>query len=405
MEKVLRPHIASTVERIRTEHKKKVILAVQDTTTLNYTARLKTDGIGYIGTSAEGAQGFFVHDTLALTPDGLALGLLDVQAWARDNNDFGKKKSPNRSIEVKESIKWLKSFESVAEAQRLLPETKLVSVADREGDIFELFSLALSRRDHPELLVRAEYERCVEHRGKRKKMSEAIGSEPVQCYQMIDVPRKSARRGKQGQAGRQANLAIRFAEIFLLPPQRLAKNESPLQVWVVQALEEKPPKKVEPLHWMLLTTMPVTNVLEAQEKIDWYRCRFLIEVYHKTFKSGCGIEERQHHWLYSLKNALALDMVVAWRIMYLLGLGRSTPNVPCTVIFEKHEWQAMYGFINETTYVPKETPSLSEAMGMVAKLGGFLGRKGDGEPGITSAWKGFTRLEDISKAWRVFRLQ
>jgi hypothetical protein len=402
MEKILRPHIASTVERIREACAGSVALAVQDTTTLNYTTRLQTDGLGYIGTSPDGAQGYLVHDTLALTPDGLALGLLDVQAWARDNEDFGKKKK-SRPIEAKESIKWLKSFEAVAEAQRLLPKTRVVCVGDREGDVFELFALARSRRDHPALLVRAEHDRSVEHEGSRKKMWEAIESTDIQFQQVVDVPRRTARRHTKGQRARRANLAIRFAKISLVPPQAMAKKERPIPVWVVQAVEQDPPKNAEPLEWVLLSTLPVTTVAEAQEKLHWYTCRFLIEVYHKTFKSGCGIEERQHHRIHSLWNALALDLVVAWRIMYLLGLGRSTPNVPCTVVFEPDEWKALYGFLHETIHVPDETPSLSDAMTMVAKLGGFQNRKSDGHPGVVSAWKGLTRLEDISVAWRIFR--
>ena len=403
MEKILQPHIASTVERIREACADSVVLAVQDTTTLNYTARLQTDGLGYIGTSPDGAQGYLVHDTLALTPEGLALGLLDVQAWARKNEDFGKKKQKSRPIEAKESIKWLKSFEAVAEAQRLLPKTRVVSVGDREGDVFELFALARSRRDHPELLVRAEHDRYVEHEGKRKKLWEAIESTDIQCHQIVDVPRRTARRQTKGQRARRADLGLRFARMSLLPPQGMAQKERPIPVWVIQAVEQAPPRQVEPLEWVLLSTLPVTTVAEAQEKLHWYTCRFLIEVYHKTFKSGCGIEERQHHRIESLQNALALDMVVAWRIMYLLGLGRSTPNVPCTVVFEQDEWKALYAFVNETVRVPDETPTLSDAMAMVARLGGFLGRKSDGHPGVVSAWKGLTRLEDITVAWRIFR--
>jgi hypothetical protein len=403
MEAILKPHIASTVERIRQSCAKQVVLAIQDTTSLNYSTHRQTEGLGYIGTSAKGPQGYFVHDTLAVTPEGLSMGLLDVQAWARDNEDFGKKKRRHqRPIEAKESLKWLKSFEAVAEAQRLLPQTKLVSVGDREGDIFELVELARSRKDHPHLLVRAEHDRCVEHEGQRKRLWNAVESTPIQLTRTLHVPRQSARFSKPARDARQAQMALRFAPVKLLPPKSLRAGSTPQQVWAIQAVEQQPPENVEGIEWMLLTTLPVETSAQAEEKLAWYTRRWVIELYHKALKSGCGIEERQHHRLRSLQNALALDMIVAWRILYVLSLGRSTPELPCTAVFEDYEWQGLYSFCHQTTTLPEQTPSLAQVVKLLASLGGFMHRKCDGDPGNKSMWKGLTRLEDIATAWLIF---
>jgi hypothetical protein len=401
MENILTPHYSSTVERMR-EHK--VVLAVQDTVTLNYASRPDTEGLGYIGTTVDGAQGYLVHDTLVLTPEGVPLGLIDVQAWSRDNAEFGKKKSKsNRPIEDKESIKWLKSFEAASEAQRLLPDTTVVSVGDREGDVYELFLLAESRRDNAKLLMRAKTDRSVMVEGKKQHLWDALRSRPIAGTETVEVPRRSARSSTKEQPGRTATLGIRYCDLELLPPQQCKCERKNIRITAILAEETDPPKDVkEPLEWMLLTTLPVTTIEEALERIKYYRTRFGIEVYHKVLKSGCKVEERQHHHVEGLQNALALDMIVGWRIMYLTMLGRSVPAMLCDVVFESDEWRALYGFVNKTTKIPDQPPTLAQAIRMVAKLGGFLGRKCDGHPGVKMMWKGMTYLETITEAYRVF---
>ncbi len=153
---------------------------------------------------------------------------------------------------------------------------------------------------------------------------------------------------------------------------------------------------------MLLTSLPVESFEAACEKIDWYVKRWGIEVFHRTLKSGCQIENRQLGHADRIEGCLAIDMVVAWRIFHLCKLGRETPEVPCTVFFEEIEWQALVGFINKDPIPPAKVPTVREALRMTARLGGFLGRKGDGEPGTQTLWLGLQRLDDIAEAWRVF---
>jgi len=152
---------------------------------------------------------------------------------------------------------------------------------------------------------------------------------------------------------------------------------------------------------MLLTTLEVKDFEQACEKLIWYTKRWGIEIYHRTLKSGCKIENRQLGNVERLETCLAIDMVVAWRIYHLTKLGRETPDLPCTVFFEDSEWQALVCFVHKIPIPPEKPPSLKEAVRMVASLGGFLGRKSDGEPGTQTTWLGLQRLDDITAMWVV----
>jgi hypothetical protein len=392
MDVLLEPHRQATTRRMA-EHR--VVLCPQDTTSLNYSTHPATVDLGPIGSfRPDGLIGLQVHDTLAFSVEGTPLGVIDVQCWARNPEEFGKKhKRKQRPIEEKESVKWLKSFERVAEAQQHCPETMLVSIGDREADIYELFHLALSEANGPKLLVRAEQDRLLaEGQG---HLWSAVSAEPLAGHQVVRVPRR------RSVASRDAHLEVRFAEVTLKPPQGKTKYGR-LKLWAVLAEEARPPTGVEPLSWMLLTTVPVHNFQDAIEKLDWYTKRWGIEIFHKTLKSGCKVEERQLGSADSIQACLAIDMVVAWRVYHLTKLGRKTPDVPCTVFFEDAEWKALLTFVTEQPVVDGTPPSLREAMRMVASLGGFLGRNSDGEPGTKSLWLGLQRLDDMTAAWKIF---
>lgn len=391
MDILLEPHRQATTRRMAGQ---RVVLCPQDTTSLNYSTHPATADLGPIGSVPEGIIGLMVHDTLAFSVQGTPLGLVDVQWWARDPEAFGSKhERKNRPIEEKESVKWLKSFQRVAEAQRQCPETTLVSIGDREADIYELFHLALSEADGPKLLVRAEQDRVLAQ-GQGHLWS-AVSAQPLAGVQPLHVPRRPSA------PAREAQLEVRFAEVTLKPPQGRTKLGA-LKLWAVLAEEAKPPKGIEPLSWMLLTTLEVTRFEEAVEKLDWYTKRWGIEIFHKTLKSGCKVEERQLGDADTIQACLAIDMVVAWRVYHLAKLGRETPDIPCTVFFEEAEWKALLTFVTKEPVVEGDPPSLREAMRLVASLGGFLGRKGDGEPGTKSLWLGLQRLDDITAAWRIF---
>ncbi len=412
MDVLLSAHTKKTEERIAAHP---VVLCVQDTTDLNYTAHPGTTGLGPIGDHLHGPVGLMMHDTLAFDVVGTPLGLLDVQCWVRppsppmvgkreqtpeeketarkekEKKDREDKKAP---IEVKESYKWLKSFEAVAEIQKRCPGTMLVSMGDRESDIYELFALAQKDPNGPKLLIRA-----VQPRKKtdgtalwKTLLDRASGGEIV-----LRVPRRHSR------ASREATLEIRFSKVELAPPFPRKKGLSPVTLWAVAATEKNAPAGAPPLFWLLLTTLPVETLPEALEKVNWYTKRWGIEVFHRTLKSGCRIEDRQLGNDHRLEACLAIDLVVAWRLFHLAKLGRETPDVPCTVFFEEHEWRALVTFHDRVPVAPNApSPTLREATRMVARLGGFLGRKGDGEPGTETLWRGIQRLDDIAAMWTIF---
>ncbi len=393
IDSILQPHYEATTRRIA-QHA--VVLAVQDTTSFNYTGHLALDGVGPIGSREDGPQGLLMHDTMAYTPAGLPLGLIAVKVWARDPSLFGKKHVRKAlPIEMKESHKWLESFHAAAAVQAQCPDTLVVSVGDREADLYELFVEAESRDEHPKLLVRAEQDRLVGD-GQAHLWSQLEQQVPC-ATQLVDVHRTKTSKE------RTASLDVRFASVELQPP-KAKKRFKPVTLWAVLAREVDAPADVDtPLEWMLLTTVPVTNADEALERLAWYTRRWGIEVYHKTIKSGCRIEERQLATVPRLENCLAIDLVVAWRIVHLMMLGRDTPELPCTIFFDAHEWKALYAFVARDPHaVPDGPPSIREVTRTVARLGGFLGRKSDGDPGIKTLWLGLQRLDTIAAAWLAF---
>ena len=387
---LLESHYESTARRVAAEP---VVLAVQDTTSLNYSAHPATELLGPIGSQLEGGPvGMLVHSTLAFNAEGTPLGLLDVQQWTRDPEEFGlKHQRKKRSFAEKESVRWRRSLEALERRQAAWPQTQVVSVGDREADIYELFVWATAKPGRPALLVRAEKDRLLAD-GQSALWAHVQGQPPAGEL-ALEVPRR------QGRARRSAHLSIRFAQVELQPPASKA-HLGPVRLWAVLAREEQAPTAGEALEWMLLTTLAVTDFAVAIEKLRWYAGRWGIEVFHRVLKSGCKVETRQLGAADSLVACLAIDLVVAWRIFHLTKLGRETPDVPCTVYFAEHEWQALVACVHgAAAIVPENPPSLYQAVRMVASLGGFLGRKGDGEPGTQTLWLGLQRLDDIVLGW------
>ena len=397
MQSLLKGHVEATAQRVG---KHQVVLAVQDTTTLNYTAHPGTAGLGPINTKSDQAVGLILHDTMAFSSEGTPLGLLDVQCWARDPEEAGKKaKRKELPIEQKESVKWLRSYRALAEVQQLCPHTTLVSVGDREADLHELFHEAQQTPSGPKLLVRAERtrQRQVEaaEAEAHEYLWEKMPAEPVAGHQEVHIPRNGSR------AARTAKLEVRSASVTLRPPKD--KELADVPMWAVYAREvDSPPEVTSPLQWMLLTTVAVSSFAQAVERLRWYALRWGIEVYHRVIKSGCRIEDRQLNSADRIESCLAIDLVVAWRIYWLTKQSRETPDIPCDVVLNEDEWKVLYASVRDEP-PPSEPPSLRDAVRMIAKLGGFLGRKSDGDPGTTTLWRGLVRLANIVIGYRIAR--
>lgn len=376
----------------------KVVLCLQDTTTLNYSAHPRTKGLGPISNNRDKTLGLFLHSTLAVTPAGQPLGLLHAQVLARDGRKYGRSSMVRNALplEQKESRKWLESHRACQALAAQCPGTMLVNLADREGDIYDLFAQALApeSKRRVQLLVRAQHNRQVDQ--PQKYLWDFLAAQSVTGQIKITVPRQTA------QPARLATLAIRFTQVTLRSP--CLKEEQPsLGLWAVEARELHPPTGAKAICWRLLTTLPVTCLEEAVEKIRWYAQRWQIEVMHKVLKSGCQIERRQLETVERLKRLLMVDLVVAWRVMALCKAGRETPAGLAGDWLSSQEWQALSAYKNQGASSNQPMPDIVQAVRWIAQLGGFLARKGDGDPGPIVIWRGLRKLSAITEAWQLFQ--
>jgi hypothetical protein len=389
MQTLLAGHYQSTAQRLQ-EHP--LVLNVCDSTSFNYSTHPATTGLGLIGPSVEGPIGLHMHETMVFTADGTPLGLLDVQVWARDRVAFGKKHQRHSlPIEAKESYKWIQSWQATVKAQAAAPHTQMVMVADRESDIYDL--LAKARGERAQLLIRAEQNRKLS--ASESSLWPHLGAQPAAGHSEILTGRK------KGQPARIASLTLRYAAVTLAPPKG-KEALGPVAVWAVWAKEESPPDGVEALDWMLITTVPTETLAHAHERLAWYATRWGIEIFHRTLKSGCKIEDRQLETADRLEACLAIDLVVAWRVMYLVHLNREIPDLPASVYFSDMQWKALTAFATRNPIPPAVTPTLREVVTLVARLGGHLGRKSDGQPGAEVLWRGLQRMDDITFAYSIF---
>ena len=389
--KILEPHSERTVERMR---EYKTVLAIQDTTFLNYTHHPETQDLGEIGAKTQKQRGFGLHSTLAVTPSGQPLGLLTQAFLKRPIGAPAHTPSEARQqpIEEKESYRWVQAFEKTIELSPV--GVQVVTVCDREADIYELFVLAQERQ--ASLLVRANDDRCLQN-DETQHLWSKVERQPVQGELSVQIT------GNERRKERQATVTLRACTVKLRPPWRPEQKKLPtVTLQAILVREENPPENLaelgdhEPIEWLLLTNTAVGNFEQAAQVVAWYCCRWQIEVFHKIIKSGCRVESSRLQTAKRLQNYLVLMCVVAWRLHWLTYINRTEPDLPCTHILTTVEWQALYLRIHKTTQFPSKLPTVRQAVRWIAQLGGFLGRKSDGEPVITAIWRGWQRLQDLA---------
>jgi hypothetical protein len=343
LESLLQNHRRQTVRRMKNEQ---TALIVQDTTDLNFSTRSHCEGLGQIGTNQTGAKshGLRLHSSLALSQEGLPLGLVQLHGYAPQSAEG---KDRQRPIEQKESYRWLEGFGEAMEVAALIPNTRVISVADREADMFELFDFRRRQTGRKaELLIRAKTDRCLETT--ERKLFEELAAAPLAKSVSITVPRqrehlsKPSTPGRPAWSAREAQVQVRFKQVTLSTPNTSqTRHLQPITIWAIYLLEKNPPVEATQVEWLLLTTIQVQSAKQALKCIGWYCRRWRIEEWHRVLKSGCNILDHQNHSAEALLRAIAIDAVIAWRIMLLALLGREVPELPCDVIFDRCEYKVL----------------------------------------------------------------
>jgi hypothetical protein len=400
---ILEPHINKTLQRM--VDCDGPVLSVQDTVFISYNQHSKTKGLGPVGKSnSADERGLVMHNAVAFTTAGVPLGVLSQSIWARDEvPQEGYQEKIERlqvtAIEKKESFKWLLALrETVARTPR---GVKVITVADRESDFFEFITEA---QEHRALfLVRARTNRTLvpEDSEGCDSILEALGAAPVLGTLTVEIPSNGKRKP------RTASVAVCVAEVTIKAPPRRGKAKTsgstePLSLNVIAATETDPPQGVEAISWVLLTNLPVNDFADATEKVEWYGMRWGIETWHKVLKSGCTVEDCRLETADRLKRHLALFSIIAVRLMYVTYLARVQPDVPATGVFSNEEIEALHIRVHKTQPPPRPA-TLREVVRMIGRLGGHLGRKGDGEPGVTVLWRGWTSMYETIEALRAYK--
>jgi hypothetical protein len=398
-EAILQPHLEATKRRMQ-EHS--VVVIAQDTTELDYTDHPPTDARCL---NKENRLGLYDHTHLAVTPDGLSLGVVGVEYFDRDVEGLGKSKERSKlPIEEKESFRWLTGYRLACELARDCPETQIVSVADREADLYDIFMEAEKQaKEHPrsaDFIIRAKIKRSIPERDREagphayKKVRDEVSNSELRATQTIELPRTPKR------AARQAKLEVRAIRVTVKPPHE--RSSLPTVTYNVVLVEEVGgPNDGTDVSWLLITSLPIDSFDDIQLVIDDYVARWTIEVFFRVFKTGCKVEKIQLETLSRLKNCLAFYKIIAWRIMHLTQMNRECPTLPCDAVFDDCEWMSVWRVVTQTE-LPPATPTLSEFMSLLTQLGGYNNRKTESPPGPQPVWVGIRRMTDLATAWMTF---
>lgn len=391
--KLLQPHFEKTLERIQ-EHK--VVLLPSDTTEIDYTSKKIMEKKERLSNKK---NGIWLHPTIAVTPEGLHLGIVEANFWNRkpevcEKNRNALDKAP---IEEKESYRWLKSYERACEIARQAPDTQIISMFDREGDIIEIFERAEQQKkqeQYANFIIRSQHDRLVkgtEEYASNMKLRETLKNIPSMGEIEFTISTREERKG------RKVKQQLKATKLILRP-----NGKREVEVNVVMALEENPSQGEAPLIWIFITDLPIESFDNVSQVVQYYLCRWQIELFFKVLKSGCKIEERQLQTTDRMKNLITLFMILSWRILFTMMLSRVCSEIPCGDVFEEAEWKSVYKILNRKKHLPRKSPPLGDFIKMVASLGGYVESKAGGPPGIKTVWRGMLHMIDYAIAWEAF---
>jgi hypothetical protein len=422
-ENVLQSHVEGTRRRVA-EHE--IVILAQDTTELDLT-RPDQQVVGAGPLDGGRRRGVFLHPLHAFTPDGTPLGTLRADVWAREEAAPSPAKTPAekrkellaRPIEEKESYRWIETMQCASEEAQRATETHFVCVSDSEADIYELLADAQQSPQNMDWIVRACQNRRLQGNSEKSQeniesqqpaanfMCERVEQEPVLFTHTVSVRGRKPKVGcdkrkrRQARTSRKAVMEVRAAQVTLRPPKRPDRCLPEVTVNVVLAREIDPPAGEEPVEWILLTPLPIDSVEDVRKVLQYYTVRWLIEVFFRTLKSGCRVEDRRFETLDRYLPCLALYLIITWRTLFVCRLGREFPDMDCEALFEPAEWKSVWTVVRRQP-LPDKPPKLQEMVRMVAQLGGYVNRKRTDEPGPQTVWIGMQRLHDIALCWQLF---
>ena len=392
---ILRGHFDATRDRVAGADGP--ILVLQDTTEFTY-QREKTEAIGITkvinsGRDKEGRPrlhtvcGLLMHSSLAVTMQGVPLGLTAVKFWTRDKFKgtaaLKRKINPTRMpIETKESYRWL---ENLRQSSALIGEPgRCVHVGDRESDIYELFCLASELGTN--FLVRVQTDRLAG--AGDQTVAVEMAEEPPCAMHVVEV------RDDKGEAVA-VTLDVKFRAIEVLPPIGKQKRYPPLVLTYIHARESDQPADRPRVDWRLVTNLPVRSAEDAVEKLSWYALRWKIEVFHKILKSGCRAEEVKLRTAERLVNLLAVFCILSWRVFWITMSSRAAPEAPPDIALTSLEIKILDRLVPDKRSDQSPARDLAFYVVKIARLGGYLNRRCDPPPGNIVMWRGLTRLTDI----------
>jgi hypothetical protein len=391
---ILSGHFQATAQRFAVTEGPALVL--HDTSAFLY-EREQPELIGYASSTITAAErrgrpkpssqcGVLMHSSLAVTAEGLPLGLTAIKFWSRKKfkNTEKLKRKVNFTripIEQKESYRWLENLRQSTD--RLSDPDRCVHIGDRESDIFELFCAASELGTH--FLVRT----CTNRLAGNGEHTVADEMSEVRVKGLHRIEFRDSRGRLQ-----QALLEIRYRRITVLPPVSKQRHYPALRLTVIHALERSESVGRPRIEWKLITDLPVNSRVEAIEKIDWYAMRWKIETFHKILKSGCRAEESQLRTARRLTNLIAIFCILSWRVFWLTQLNRCAPDAPLQTALTQTETELLERLVRDTARTA-QAPPLSRSLIKLAQLGGYLARANDPPPGNTVIWRGMHRLMDI----------
>jgi hypothetical protein len=391
MEDLLKPHCAQTLSAAREQS---VVLWVEDTTELDYSAHTSTTGLGPVGNGI--GQGLLLHSTLGILPNSrTVLGLGHVQAVLREKylqKVSGWRRSPESQV-----------WEQSAQAIGAPPENVLwVHVGDRGSDIFEYMAECVDTDKH--FLVRVFHNRKLnwddgqpqagqEEAQKLLDYARNLPEYPGSAYTIQIAATKK-------QPARQACVALAWEQVEIAPPAKSPpeiRQHKSLTVWVLRAWEPDAPTGIEAVEWVLLSSLPMLDLEDAQQRVDWYGCRWYCEDFHKCLKTGCKVERSQLDDFTDIQKLMGFAAPIAVRLLQLRQDARHAPDAPATTVVDP----LMVEILARKKNLDAKTMTVYEFWRLVASLGGFLGRKGDGHPGWRAIWDGWAYLSNLTEGARL----